>query len=252
MRIHFQHLRDTANIGDRYCSPFDYYDWPGATVSDIRKDDTPDYDVGIYGGGKIFGGMARYKGVRTKSTGLNIAWGVSTVQSFPISLRYMIARRRMHLVGSRDYGDRRYDYAPCVTCMAPFFDAPPAPEHDVVFYAHGGKTAGMGITIPPHIPSLTNNCDSLEAALRFIASGRTVVSNSYHGVYWALLMGRKTLCLPFSNKFGNYRQSPHYATAATWLDEVQNAVARPEMLALTRSATADFKAKVDAMIARRT
>ena len=250
MRLHFQHLRDTANVGDRYCSPYDYFDWPNATVSDLRRNETPAYDVGIYGGGKIFGGLSSYQGVRTDKTSTNIAWGVGTVQSFPISWRYAVARRRMHLVGSRDFGDTRYDYAPCASCMAPFFDAPPEPEHDVVFYAHGGKTAGMGIEIPAHIPVLTNNSDGLDTALRFIASGKTVVSNSYHGVYWALLLGRKTVCVPFSNKFGHYRERPHYATARNWLDEVQHAVARPQMLELVRDATVAFKAKVDDRIAQ--
>ena len=250
MRLHFQHLRDTANVGDRYCSPFDYFDWGDATVSDLRADDTPDYDVGIYGGGKIFRGLASYKGVRTGKDLLNIAWGVGTVQSFPLSLSYARARRRMDLVGSRDYGDKRYDYAPCASCMSPFFDAPEEPEHDVVFYAHGGKTEKMGLDIPAHIPVLTNNCDDLETALRFIASGRTVVSNSYHGVYWALLLGRRTLCLPFSNKFGHYRESPHYATAKSWLNELPNAIARPEMLALCRADTLAFKAKVEQRIAQ--
>ena len=250
MRLHFQHLRDTANVGDRYCSPYDYFDWPNATVSDLRREDTPAYDVGIYGGGKIFGGLSSYAGVRTEKNSTNIAWGVGTVQSFPISWRYSVARRKMHLTGSRDYGDTRYDYAPCASCMAPLFDAPPEPEHDVVFYAHGGKTAKMGIEIPAHIPVLKNTSEGLETALRFIASGKTVVSNSYHGVYWALLMGRKTVCVPFSNKFGHYRESPHFATPRNWLDEIPHAVARPQMLELVREATAVFKAKVDGIIAR--
>ena len=107
MKLHFQHLRSTDNIGDHACSPFDYFDWGDATVSDLRDDDTPDYDVGIYGGGKIFRGLASYAGVRRPKGAINIAWGVGTVQSFPISLRYMKARRRMDIVGSRDYGDTR-------------------------------------------------------------------------------------------------------------------------------------------------
>lgn len=249
MKLHFQHLRDTPNVGDRSCSPFDYFTWDNATASDIRKNDTPDYDVGIYGGGKIFGGLSGYDGVRRPRNGLNIAWGVSTVQSFPFSLRYMRGRKLMDLVGSRDYGDTRYDYAPCPSCMSPIFDQPPAPEHDVVFYAHHGKTGTMGLGIPDHIPVETNLCADLPTALRFIASGKTVVSNSYHGVYWALLMGRKTICVPFSNKFSHYRMAPHYATPANWLRSIEKAVAQPDMLGVVREATATFEAKVRALIA---
>ena len=247
--VHFQHLRDTDNIGDRSCSPFSYFDWRDATVSDIRKTNTPDHTVGIYGGGKIFGGLSNYPGIRRDNKTLNIAWGVGTVQSFPISWRYMKSRRLMDLIGSRDFGDTRYTYAPCPSCMAPAFDAPTDPVHDVVFYAHGGKTNKMGIKIPDHIPVLTNNCNDLDTALNFISSGATVISNSYHGVYWGLLMGRKTLCVPFSNKFGKYRLSPHYATATNWQDEISNAIAQPDMRDIVRAATMDFKTIVDARIA---
>lgn len=249
MTLHFQHLRDTDNIGDKSCSPFDYFDWGDATVSDVRYNDTPAYKVGIYGGGKIFGGLSKYAGVRRNQGAINIAWGVGTVQSFPLSWRYMKARRTMDLVGSRDYGDTRYAYAPCPSCMAPQFDAPAAPKHDVVFYAHGGKTAKMGLKIPDHIPTLTNECKDLATALDFISSGATVISNSYHGVYWGLLMGRKTLCIPFSKKFGAYRQAPHFTIVDSWEAEIKNAIARPEMRDIVRSATRDFKTRVDERIA---
>lgn len=249
MKLHFQHLRQTENIGDRSCSPFDYFDWGDATVSDIRAADTPDYDIGIYGGGKIFRGLSTYKGVTRKPGAINIAWGVGTVQSFPLSPRYWQARRRMDLIGTRDFGDDRYEYAPCPSCMSPLFDAPADPEHELVFYAHKGKTTGMGMSIPAHVPVQDNHCPSLEDALRFIASGQTVVSNSYHGVYWGLLMGRKVICVPFSNKFENYRLSPHYSAAQTWQQDVDKGIARPEMLGMVREATAAFKAKVDARIA---
>ena len=251
LKLHFQYIRDTTNVGDRSCSPFDYFDWGDATVSDVRESNTPDHDIGIYGGGKIFGGLSSYKGVQRGNGRLNIAWGVGTLSTFSISLRYYRSRRLMDLIGSRDYGDERFDYAPCSSCMAPFFDTPPAPVHDVVFYAHAGKTTGMCLDIPKHIPVLTNACADLETALQFIASGKTVVSNSYHGVYWALLMGRKTLAVPFSNKFGHYRERPHYATAKNWRDEITNAVARPEMLSLVRTATQKFKTTIDDQIAQK-
>ena len=247
-RLHFQHLRETINIGDRYCSPFDYFDWNDASVSDIRNDDTLPHDVGIYGGGKIFGGLSSYAGVRRQKGVLNVAWGVGTVQSFPFSLRYLKSRRLMDLVGSRDFGDKRYTYAPCPSCMSSAFDAPAAPKHEAVFYAHGVKTAKMGIKIPDHIPVLSNECKDLETALEFIGSGATVISNSYHGVYWSLLMGRKPLCIPFSGKFGKYRLAPHYAKASNWQEQITNAVAQPEMLGLARAATYDFKSLVDERI----
>ena len=97
----------------------------------------------------------------------------------------------------------------------------------MVFYNHHGKTTGQGIEIPKGIPTQSNCTGSLKDALSFIASGETVVSNSYHGVYWAMLMGRKVLCLPFSNKFSRYRLPPGYSDARSWTGDLAKARQHP-------------------------
>lgn len=248
MTLIFQHLRNTKNIGDFACSPFDYFDWGGATVKDMREPSAP-YDTCVFGGGKIFGGLAEAAGVNTMGTPLHIAWGVGTRQTFPISFKYQRARQLCNLVGSRDWGDIRYDFAPCASCMSPLFDTAAPPEHEVVFYWHGGKTQKQKIQIPDSMPAMANNVGSFSAAIRFIASGKTVISNSYHGVYWSLLLGRKTICVPFSNKFNAYRLPPAYATPRTWLNKLDSGVAQPQTLDLCRTATLAFKDKVTTLIA---
>lgn len=248
MSVVFQHLRDTKNLGDRWCSPYDWLSWPSDYQAKDIREPGQQYELSIIGGGKIFGGLKGFSGVQHGAGQRNIAWGVSTVQSFPISPKYAFARRICDLVGTRDWGDRRFTWAPCASCMAPHFDEPPEAQHDVVFYFHGGKTVEQGIVIPNDIPSLSNNAASLDEALSFIGSGKTVVSNSYHGVYWALLMGRKVLCVPFSNKFNNYRKAPAYAQSKDWISKIETAVCHPEMLALCREATFSFEKKVKAVI----
>lgn len=247
MKLIFQHLRNTNNVGDKACSPFDYFDWGDATVKDMREVSAL-YDACVFGGGKIFGGLADAEGVNLGRSPLHIAWGVGTRQTFPISSKYRRARRLCDLVGSRDWGDRRYDFAPCASCMSPLFDADMTPDHDVVFYWHGGKTEKQNIRIPDSIPDKANNVGNFEDSIRFIASGKTVISNSYHGVYWSLLLGRKTICIPFSNKFYGYRLPPAYATRKNWLHKLDTGIAQPQMLANCRVATMAFKAKVDARL----
>jgi hypothetical protein len=250
MTIIFQHLRNTQNIGDFACSPFDYFDWGDAKVKDMREPSMP-YDATIFGGGKIFGGLAEAAGVNRANDPLHIAWGVGTRQTFPISGKYRRARQLCDLIGSRDWGDDRYVYAPCASCMSPLFDEDITPKHDVVFYWHGGKTQKQRIKIPDSMPDKANNTGSFEESIRFMASGKTVISNSYHGVYWALLLGRKAICVPFSNKFGAYRLPPAYATPRNWLNRLDNGIAQPDMLTICRQATLDFKTKVEALLATR-
>lgn len=248
MKITFLHLRNTRNIGDRWCSPYDWFDWPESVeVRDIRTAGAP-YDVGIYGGGRIFGGLSKFSGVKDITNSLHIAWGVGTLQAFPLSWKYYRARRLCDLVGSRDYSDHRYTWSPCVSCLAPQFDLPPNPVHDAVFYYHAGKTSKQEIIIPNEMPKLSNNCDTLEEALDFISSGKTVISNSYHGVYWALLMGRKVICIPFSKKFSAYPESPYYTTPKRWLSELDRGIARPSMLSNCRTRVMKFKSKVDRLL----
>lgn len=241
----FLHLRNTRNVGDRWCSPFDWFDWPEDCFAHDLSAPARHYDWAVIGGGKVLGGLASYGAVLPERRAQHIAWGVSTVQSFPISLRYWRARRLVRIVGSRDYGDRDYDWAPCASCMSPDFDNLPAPEQDVVFYSHGGKTARQGIEIPREMLSASNvDFDDLGQALRFIARGKTVVTNSYHGTYWALLMGRKVLCVPFSGKFARYRLPPAFSTPKDWLSELGKAVAQPDMMDLCRARSREFHGMV--------
>lgn len=200
------------------------------------------------GGGKIFGSLASKITPNDKLALHRIAWGVSTVQSSVLSFKYARSRRQMTMVGSRDYGDARYEYAPCVTCMSPLFDLDHSSQHEVVFYLHKTKSQGLDLKIPAGTPVLDNFCASMREAFNFIGSGEVVVSNSYHGVYWALLLGKKVLCLPFSKKFSQYRFDPGYSEAGRWQKDLQKAVSQPDMLAVCRAASRAFEAKVRAAI----
>ncbi|CAI8172013.1 MAG: Uncharacterised protein [Prochlorococcus marinus str. MIT 9215] len=69
-------------------------------------------------------------------------------------------------------------------------------------------------------PRLINDPANLEVCIQFIASLKVLITNSYHGMYWAQLLGVPTVCVPFS--------SGHYAfngemTYSTHEDSVSNA-----------------------------
>jgi len=249
MTIVFRHHRDTDNLGDRVCSPYDYFPELAATGCAVDlSQPTPPASTIIYGGGKIMGGLARTFGPNDLAARHRIAWGVSTVQRLPISLKYWQAFRRMDLIGSRDYTDRRFSFAPCVTCVAANFDQRYEEQHDVVVYAHAWKSDANGLRIPEHFPAMTNRESDFARVVAFLGSARTVVSNSYHGVYWSLLLGKRVLCLPFSNKFHSYRLPPGYASAKDWQTALGTARAQPEMLELCREATGRFRSQVGDLI----
>ena len=52
---------------------------------------------------------------------------------------------------------------------------------------------------------------------QFVGSGAKVVTNSYHGAYWAMLLGRKVvLAAPYSSKFHHYRHPPEISEDRSW------------------------------------
>lgn len=245
MKLVFRHHSETENLGDRVSGPYQYFPVLNnlGTPVDLAIP-APICDVIIYGGGKIMGGLAKTFSQSDFGAKIRIAWGVSTIQKNPVSIKYWRAFKNMNLIGSRDYLDNRFIYAPCASCMTEYFDKKYSEKNDIVFYAHAWKTNFLNIGIPPGIPVLTNSENSFEKVISFLGSASVVVSNSYHGVYWALLLGKRVICLPFSNKFDGYRLPPYFATASDWLSCINQAKAQPESLELCREATRAFYARV--------
>ena len=148
--IVFKHHFKTTNLGDRVCCPQDYYDDLATRSTRVDLEDpTPQCKFVIYGGGKIMGALNEQLGATDMAANARIAWGVSTVQKFSLSPRYWLAYRKMTLVGSRDWGDSRFQWCPCVTCLAPEFNRPTREQYEVVAYIHHWKTQKQKVHLPP-------------------------------------------------------------------------------------------------------
>lgn len=64
----------------------------------------------------------------------------------------------------------------------------------------------------------------------FIASGETIVTSSYHGVYWAQLLGRRVICLPYNDKFETFQHRPTMAEAGDWRSGLAGVSETPPLL----------------------
>lgn len=201
MNILGLHIRGTRNVGDRWSSPLDYFAFPGheVTIGDMRSPPAGDWDMIIYGGGSIIASPDFHAG---RPGQLTVAWGVGHHVRQPpwdeeMKARHELAAQLCHLYFPRDLG-RHGELIPCASCMHPAFDNPPEPVHDVVRYS-----AARRVTVeePAGTPHMTNEDGSIEEAVAFLASGRTVVTSSYHGTYWARLLGREVRLVPWGSKF---------------------------------------------------
>lgn len=237
----FVHRRQHRNVGDLACSPGHYFDLGHHSFLDF-KEDVPRCNAMVLGGGQVFQDCvtaAIYNAPRARRI---VVWGVGISRKDRASLEFDLLDANAALISTRNWNVGGCTYVPCASAMSPLFDAPAPPRHEVVFFYHAQKSAD--IPFEAGIPTLGNNVATMAEAIEFLASGATVVTNSYHGTYWAMCLGRRVLCLPFNRKFDYFRDAPVRSTPADWVKDISLAEARPETLNLARDANRDFYERV--------
>jgi len=191
------HLISDDNVGDEYCSPYHYFD--GMKRFHLRKYQATMNELIIYGGGAISQFSVRHQAIN-KTRG--ILWGVGLTERNKLKTPHHPQYKKFLLSGIRDYNaavKNRLDWVPCASCMSEVFNDIPDPTTDVVFYGHKKL-------LP--FNQLNNDEMDLHKVIKHLASGEIVVTSSYHGVYWATLLGKKVICLPFGSKFFGFKHPP--------------------------------------------
>lgn len=212
-RLVFVHRID-GNVGDRLSGPYLHWDWEHHEVLDIcdvRGIDAlePGARVIIGGGGLLLPYFMPFlERLQRRRPSKVVWWGIGERMVQDLDGGYLPESRcgrgiapgtfpAGHLVGVRVVGST-YRHVPCCSCrfierfLASCTDPP---TNDVVMFEHEAVPLPMGAGCPKLV---NTECTPAEA-VRFIASGRVVVTNSYHGMYWARLLGRPVVCVPFSS-----------------------------------------------------
>lgn len=250
--IQFVHILDRHNFGDAVCSPRNYFpEWAGFSEVDFR-DLKPGTDPVILGGGGLL-----HPGVDkwiqdTAKTRPMIVWGIGLnyhASAPPSGWETFLSHCK--LVGLRDRGTR-FTNVPDATCMHSFLDWPVQRcSERAVAYSHFERPISLGI---PEINNHTAPGKTLESVLKFLMTGETVVTNSYHGAYWSLLLGRRTiLWKPFSTRFfsGLPIALPVATTERDFRELTADSPTRepvPHFLHHARSVTRDFREKVRGLL----
>jgi hypothetical protein len=165
---------------------------------------------------------------------------------------YTLPMASFALAGTRD-ADAAARWVPCVTCMSPLFDQSYAVKHEVVVFANRGLK-GNSQYIPKNFdPSLIfgNLRHSMAEIIAFLGSAETVVTSSFHGAYWATLLGRKVVAIPTSSKFYGLMHPVPICHAADWKRFAKLARTYPEALGECRAANLAFKDDVIALLKAR-
>jgi hypothetical protein len=183
------------------------------------------------------------------------------------SLGYNINLNNFGLVGTRDYGFSK-DWVPCPSCLHPIFDDQADETQEVGLILHkktldylnniqwNSKSIGLArsnlsalnflLKLITTFPCVSNE-GPLEDIVSFIKKSNTIITESYHGMYWAMLLGKKVSVIPNSSKFFDFKYDPYFSPTENnpGFDEVmKNARSYSGVLDECREANANFAEKV--------
>jgi len=94
-----------------------------------------------------------------------------------------------------------------------------------------------------HFP-LTSNTTDLDTLISFIGKSETIVTDSYHAMYWAMLLDKKVLVVPNSSKFYDFKYQPVFTTFENFENDLKKAKPYSGVLQECREININFANKV--------
>lgn len=261
------HRMFTKNVGDLFCAPAQYFPlgdrmeilgWKQSECQDVEtrklwKEKFQEASTIVVGGGGLLCSDFFKPGLdyifQEKNPDTRVViWGAGHNEWQLSDWRKIKCEIELphpyDLIGVRDFG-HQHEWVPCPSCLHPAFDAVTPPEHEVVLYAHEAtllnpKTRAV---LPTEFPTLSNSAD-FETAIKFLSSGDLVLTDSYHGLYWATLLGRRVIAFPTSSKFYDVKHAAPLCDPRDWQRFANLAVRYPLALRECRDANTRFYEKV--------
>lgn len=244
MILHF-HKKDETNLGDLLSNPFLYFDFPNVEsydIMDYKKTNAEGKHL-VFGGGGLIGhrkmapmiqeviNCPTKKSVTFWGAGHNFL-GRDKENLYPEYLK------DADLIGIRDY-IKTQDWVPCVSCMHPVFDKKYTITNSCVIYCH--KKVKMGFKVAP-FPIMYNSETDFFKIINFLGSAETVITNSYHGLYWSLLLGKNVKVFNWNIKFDYFKESLNFINEISNL-EIQPFTKNDSILELYRDKNIKFAEK---------
>ena len=146
-------------------------------------------------------------------------------------------------VGIRDW-DQNQPWVPCASCMHPALKKKYAIKNDVVFFEH--KKQLIKNFGNDSIPRFVNSGSNIDQTIELLGSANIILTNSYHGAYWGVLLGKKVIVVePWSSKFLSMKHAPWILKRdQDWKEVVDQIEIRDSALDDCQDATTKFWAKI--------
>lgn len=258
------HRIDPKNAGDFYSAPHLYFDELRNTQLDIFDYKNPNNKITdrwiekvsnnslIIGGGGLLNRSSFFKQMHlfetlAKNGKKSVLWGVGhnskNHREFGKIFSYNIDVKSFGLAGTRDY-NAPGDWVPCVSCMNEVFDKPYEASQEIGVVFHKKTLKQKSITSKFRNFPTTSNTTDLESLVNFIGKSDTVITDSYHAMYWSMLLEKKVVVIPNSSKFFDFKYSPVLSDFNSCLKDAKKANRYTGLLSECRSINQDFAKKV--------
>lgn len=259
--MHFLSRLMTRNLGDRVSSPALYLPWTnGVTPTKIEDilmvPPGPRADVIVGGGGwlrhEVLAGLApRVRRLVLWGVGENVFDDDDRPRAVPYGPRVLLGVRDWPVPSDLGVPSDQVRWVPCASCLHPAFSEPVSnPVREIVVYDHYERPLEAWRQM---FPSASNaDFPDVRGVLRYLASGAIVVTNSYHGLYWATLLGRRVVVVPYASRFRHFRYLPTMLEpGATGFQDVPATLVYRDALAECRAANLEFFGLVKAFFAQK-
>jgi hypothetical protein len=146
-------------------------------------------------------------------------------------------------VGIRDW-NTNHSWVPCASCMHPALYKKYAIKNDVVFFEHKKQLIkDFGVD---SIPRFINSGSNIDQTIELLGSANIILTNSYHGAYWGVLLGKKVIVVDaWSSKFLSMKHTPWLLPdTRDWKAAIDNVTIYNNALDECRVATEEFWEKI--------
>jgi len=236
------------------CSPIHFFNFPVKVVFHDAPYQHHDYldfpkdvDVIVGASGLHYQSWLRKLELirKRKTSGKWIAWALghnAHIKKNVKSISYPDYFSNMDLIGVRDYGTQ-YPWCPDPTCLSTEFDKPGKLKHKIVIYEH----PRFNMPVKDNFPKF-DNTKPFDEIIKFLKSAEIILTNTYHGVYWSILLKKHVIGFPFSSKFYGLKHKIPLCRDENWKPLLKKTFIYPKALEECRKINMDFAAKVSEVL----
>jgi hypothetical protein len=219
--ILYSHRIDEKNPGDLYSTPKEYFllDRYYQTCDVFKSDEvlSADFKAHVTGGGDILVSEKwlnhNRKITQWANAPLNIVWGAGV----NLSDNNIVGQLKDHykFIGTRtystDYPSAKFEFVPCVSVMHELLDEEQEVKYETTIIRHFKRPIkGLPAVLPGK--EIKNKPNDIETLIRTINQSETIITNSYHATYWAMLLNKNVHCFIEKDdcKLSTFKHKPHY------------------------------------------